>query len=123
MSALHDGIINGLSGVLAWFWTVVQALWGLVQGVVDVLGAVLIDVVGHALGFVVTVAFALLGVFTGLLPNMPTLDGSSVSPALQSLAMADRYLPLSEMLLLLPVWGVVFAGIMIYKGWKALPFT
>jgi hypothetical protein len=96
-------------------------LWSGVQLIVDVLGALVVTVIGHVAAWLSVLVFGLLGLFTGLMPEAPEVP--ELGSALSTLADANRYVPVSEFLLLLPVWGAIFLGATLYKAWKAIPLT
>lgn len=121
IGAITSWLVSAFSWLAARLGDLVMLLWSGVQAILDVLGALLVTVIGHVAAWLVTALFGLLGLFTGLMPAAP--DVPEIGSALSTLATANRYIPVSEFLLLLPVWGAIFLGATVYKAWKAIPLT
>lgn len=121
IGAITSWLLSAFSWLAARLADLLMLLWSGVQAILDVLGALLVTVIGHVAAWLATLVFGLLGLFTGLMPQAPEVP--EIGSALSTLADANRYVPVSEFLVLLPVWGAIFLGATLYKAWKAIPLT
>lgn len=90
------------------------ALWSALAGVVTAVSAWLVGVLAWVVGGIVAVVLGALTVLVGLLPAAPA-PGSQDLGALEQLAVANQYVPVSEGLAMLAVWSALFAGVGVYK--------
>lgn len=86
-------VLEQLTGIVS-----ASALW-VVDGVLDVLVGILVWLVEQ-------------------LPLMPASPPSNLQAAADMLGFTNRYLPISEVLALLPLYAAVLGGLFIYKGVK-----
>ncbi len=125
MGALFQALVNGIASGINWLGSFVSGLvvtfFSALLGVLDQLLAWLVLLVGALLNFLVDLFAAGVTALVGILPSMPEPTQAGQIPSLlQSFMAANQYVPLSEALALTAVWAVLFAGVGLYKLYKAL---
>lgn len=80
----------------------------------DWFAAFLIDLFAYLVGVVIDILFALFYAVLAVLPNMPEHDHSALT-SFSALAFANNYIPITEIIALLPLLGTVFTGLGLYK--------
>lgn len=114
MSAIVTTLANAMNWLGQWLVGLLTTLWGVILLVLDAALAVVVSLVGTVGTVIVGVFGVLLGLLLNLLPDAVTADHSDVS-GIQALSAANMYVPIAEVLTLLPVFGAVAGGIGIYK--------
>ena len=102
--------------MLNFFSSAFSVLWNAVISVIDLTFAALISLVGHVLVTVIDVAFFFI---EELISFLPDLDAPILSTGLEIFVFANQYIPLTEAVSLLSLWGSVYAWTSI---WKLLHF-
>lgn len=92
-----------------------QPLW---HGFLDSLDGVfssIIHLINLLLCTLLKLLFWFIETLLGFIPELPQPDTSSIDTGMNAIAMANQFVPLGEMLGLLPLIGSVFGAIGIYK--------
>jgi hypothetical protein len=101
---IADAVRNGFSG-----------LWLGYLELADTVASWFLELVASVVEWVVAGFSAFVVGLASLLPEASSSDHAGVQSGVNELAWVNSYLPISESLALLVVWGVIFAGIGVVK--------
>ena len=118
-----QGVIDAIGA--AWSWAIgtlgsfFEGIWASFLGLLDQVLAWALALLDWVVLGIVSLFFAFLEVLAGLLPAMPEKP-AELGVLGDALALANRYVPITEVLQLAVLWGVIYAGMYAYKGYRAI---
>lgn len=119
-------LLRGIPVLAGWFTATFGALSGWLAGLLVLAGVVFFDkialvvswAVGWLLSSIVALLVAVLGLVVGLLPDMPTewpTLGSAWTTLLSGAAIANRYIPITEILTYLSLFAALYGLLGVWK--------
>jgi hypothetical protein len=118
MKSLFNVVQAGINFIASFGITIVQAVWDVVLSVLDALLALFLLVVGLLVELLVLAAVKVVEFFVLALPDFTANNSVELSP----LAMANHYVPISEIIALIGTLAVLGAVIGVVKVYKLIPF-
>lgn len=119
LQGVIDAIVAGLSWAVRMLGSFFEGIWRAFLGVLDQILAWALALLDWVVLGAVSLFFGFLEALAGLLPAMPEKP-AELGVLGDALALANRYVPITEVLQLAVLWGVIYAGMYAYKGYRAI---